>query len=652
MIFMISVIVPVYNVEEYLHVCLNSILKQTYQNFEIICIDDASTDSSPEILEYFSQKDSRIKILKNDVNRGPGYSRNQGLDIANGKYISFLDGDDWFSFNAFEILIEKAEQDNLDLLMFKNIVYYNDIRDFGMEKYYDMEFMNKYENTIFNHWNLDKTKLFAMSNAPWNKFYLKSFLDENNIRFTNKNLIHEDKPFFIDVITSAKRVSLIDKYLHNRRRRPNSITTLNNERLFDNIDIMYILLDIFFGNNDLYEYYKKELFSHIFSIMFKGKYDQIEEDLKDKFYVEVQNVCKVYIKRYGLYYDIKDNVKKDILDFFKFDEIALEISNSNPKVSVIVPVYNVEGYLKECLDSICNQTLIDTEIICVDDGSSDDSLNILKEYEKRDSRITIISQENKGLSGARNSGLKQAKGEYVYFLDSDDYIDLNALTELYEISNVNNLDMLLFKTCCFYDETNEKFTTNYFEMNFLDDLVEDNVFNYNDLGQKMFDLAVTMGSTFFKSDLISGLTFYEGLIFEDNPFFIEAMFKSNRMFFYNRYLYHKRERKESITTGGSKNFSDIIKIRNIIIDLAKEYNHFNEFGDYLYSKKLILIRNRFLQTSEEYKNSFFNEIQKDFKDKKEEYESDEAFQKLPENIKKIFYAGLNSNNYEEFESNV
>ena len=92
---MISVIVPVYNVEDYLHVCINSILNQTYQDFEIICVDDASTDSSLEILEYFSLKDSRVKVLKNDSNKGPGYSRNRGLDVAKGEYVSFLDADDW-----------------------------------------------------------------------------------------------------------------------------------------------------------------------------------------------------------------------------------------------------------------------------------------------------------------------------------------------------------------------------------------------------------------------------------------------------------------------------------------------------------------------------------------------------------------------------
>ena len=93
-------------------------------------------------------------------------------------------------------------------------------------------------------------------------------------------------------------------------------------------------------------------------------------------------------------------------------------------ISVIVPVYNVENYLGKCLDSLINQTYKDIEIICINDGSTDNSLNILREYEQMDSRIIIIDQKNGGLSNARNIGLKEAAGEYIMFVDSDDWIDL------------------------------------------------------------------------------------------------------------------------------------------------------------------------------------------------------------------------------------
>lgn len=101
------------------------------------------------------------------------------------------------------------------------------------------------------------------------------------------------------------------------------------------------------------------------------------------------------------------------------------------KVTIIIPVYNVEKYLEKCLNSVICQTLKDIEIICVNDGSTDNSQQILKEYAQKDERIKIVDKKNGGLSSARNAGLDAATGEYCYFLDSDDWIELNTLEKLY-----------------------------------------------------------------------------------------------------------------------------------------------------------------------------------------------------------------------------
>ncbi len=111
------------------------------------------------------------------------------------------------------------------------------------------------------------------------------------------------------------------------------------------------------------------------------------------------------------------------------------------KVSVIVPIYNNEKYLKECLDSICNQTLTDIEIICVNDGSEDNSLKIIEEYKQKDNRIILINQDNLGVSAARNNGIKIATGEYIGFVDSDDYIDNDFYEKLYNAAKHNDSDM-------------------------------------------------------------------------------------------------------------------------------------------------------------------------------------------------------------------
>ena len=106
--------------------------------------------------------------------------------------------------------------------------------------------------------------------------------------------------------------------------------------------------------------------------------------------------------------------------------------NYTPKVSVIIPVYNVEEYLRECLDSVVNQTLKEIEIICVDDGSTDNSLEILKEYAKKDNRITVISRENRGVGYSRNEGISVSKGEFIAFMDPDDYYpDLSVLNTMF-----------------------------------------------------------------------------------------------------------------------------------------------------------------------------------------------------------------------------
>ena len=114
------------------------------------------------------------------------------------------------------------------------------------------------------------------------------------------------------------------------------------------------------------------------------------------------------------------------------------------KISVVIPVYNVEKYLEQCLDSVIAQSFEDIEVICVNDGSTDSSLEILKRYADNDSRIKIISQKNKGAGAARNVGIENAAGEYVYFMDSDDYLNADAFERLNDFLD-DKPDFVMFK---------------------------------------------------------------------------------------------------------------------------------------------------------------------------------------------------------------
>lgn len=115
-----------------------------------------------------------------------------------------------------------------------------------------------------------------------------------------------------------------------------------------------------------------------------------------------------------------------------------------PKFSIIIPVYNVENYLSQCLDSVINQTLLDIEIICVNDGTKDHSREVLEAYQKKDERIQIVDKANGGLSSARNAGLKAATGDYIVFLDSDDYLEHRACERLYYEVLEHRPDIIVF----------------------------------------------------------------------------------------------------------------------------------------------------------------------------------------------------------------
>ena len=118
----------------------------------------------------------------------------------------------------------------------------------------------------------------------------------------------------------------------------------------------------------------------------------------------------------------------------------------NVKVSVVMPVYNVENYIEECLDSLISQTLKEIEIICVDDGSTDGTLNLLYKYEKSDTRVKVIQQQNQYAGVARNNGMKHAVGEYILFLDSDDFFERTMLEKMYNEAKRTEADLVLWRS--------------------------------------------------------------------------------------------------------------------------------------------------------------------------------------------------------------
>lgn len=303
---LVSVIIPTYNVEDYLPKCLNSLLNQSFSNIEIIIIDDCSTDATPEIISFYEKKDHRIKSVMSTKKLGCGGCRNLGLEYAKGKYIQYVDSDDWLDNEAIEKLYLIAEKFKTQILQFKVITYNDSKKLFQKTDYYDINTLNGFENKIFNVLDIPKGPFYITISA-WNKFYLKSFLNRISAKFP-ENITFEDNPFFFHVFCEAKNISLINDYLYNRRVRPNSITTTEKKLPLNTIDIVEQVLNIFL-KNELYGYYKEYILNYIISQIKK-----YSENIPDNLQKEFKSLAKMKIYKfmfeYGLYDDFSDCLYK------------------------------------------------------------------------------------------------------------------------------------------------------------------------------------------------------------------------------------------------------------------------------------------------------------------------------------------------------
>ncbi len=321
------------------------------------------------------------------------------------------------------------------------------------------------------------------------------------------------------------------------------------------------------------------------------------------------------------------------------------------KVSIVVPVYNTSKYLNECIDSLLNQSFNDLEIICINDGSTDNSLDILKKYENTYSNIRVYSQKNSGLSITRNNGIKYSNGDYIYFMDSDDFLEPNTIEELYNHAEGNDLDVIIFKLINLRDCTYEKYTESYYEMKFLKKW-DKKIFSLNDLGSEVLDIAVSAPGKFFKKDLIKDMKFPENLIFEDNLFFAEVMIKAERVSFLDKHLYNRRRRENSITQVKNLKFADSIIIINRIIDLAKQYGLYDKYKFDLWERKILKVFNRFSAVDLEYKEDFFKLLKEDFADFEQEVIDEKILQNINQTAKYCYETALTNEDYDIFELKV
>ena len=386
---LISIIVPIYNVEDYLRECLDSIQKQTYPNFECIMVNDGSTDNSKQIAEEYLV-DSRFKLI-NQSNQGLSSARNTAIKhlSANSSFVSFVDSDDYIHSTFLEKMTAQIEE-GVDIIegLFE---HYHD----GNIYYFPQSEPHKValETTV------EKLKCLALEkirNSSCGKLIRREMLHGS---FFPEGWIFEDLAVVPEFVTSSNKWVKIQETVYTYRIRENSIITSS----FSEKDL------------DIFKIFEK------FDCFFK------DESLDIKIWVEKlkllhinyrsQKVPNQYIERYQ---KEKERILSNIEEYEKGELI-----------SIIVPIYNVENYLRQCLDSIVAQTYQNFECLLINDGSPDNSADICREYVSKDSRFRYFEKENGGVSSARNLGIEHSKGEYITFIDSDDWVDSDYLEVLY-----------------------------------------------------------------------------------------------------------------------------------------------------------------------------------------------------------------------------
>ena len=245
---LVSVIIPVYNVEKYLSKCLDSVINQTLKNIEIICINDGSKDKSLEILEKYKNQDTRIKII-NHENNGVAAARNTGYKVAQGEYICFIDSDDWIDATLLEKTYNTIIQDESDIVLFDVINVYND-------SYIPVcrakNFIKKYKKHLF-YFNEIKDIIYHTPTA-WSKLYKKSFLDKNLLSFPKELRLGEDSPYWLEILFANPKISVLDECLYYYVKRDSGLSGNFDYHLLDKQWNVYEYIK----SSKKYQYYDEE----------------------------------------------------------------------------------------------------------------------------------------------------------------------------------------------------------------------------------------------------------------------------------------------------------------------------------------------------------------------------------------------------------
>lgn len=560
----VSVIIPVFNVENYLEDCLESLLNQTMPDFEVLCMDDGSTDGSIDLLTLYSRLDSRIKVFFGK-NEGAAVQRNRGIDASVGEYLYFMDSDDM----AVDTLLEKthsaAIRANADVVAFDINALDMQTGKLQGQKYCFRKANAPVGKSVFSVVDAPD-RIFQISNpSPWTKLVRREFVLRKHLRY--QNLQNTNDAFFAHMsMALADRITLLDEQLYIYRIGMTSNIQSKKEKEPECAVEAYMAIYHRLVEERIFTLCEKSWVAELLAVLcftlktvssrqaYKKLYQRLcQPDVVATGYLAHEE--DFYPDRY--HYNLVKKFLSSPIKFADVEERDVKVlipgNCQNPVVSVIIPVYNVEEYLADCLTSIQNQTLKDIEIICVDDGSTDSSLSILCQAAEADPRICVLVQKNSGLSAARNTGIQAARGKYLYYLDSDDMLEPDALQFLIDTVEDNDLECILFGGKAIYDseellEKHGEYSDYYrYKEACTDPMAGADLLV---LLKNVKEYRASACMQLAKTELIrnNNIHFYDGIVHEDNLYTLEVLLHSRRCMAIPEQLYLRRIRDNSIMT--------------------------------------------------------------------------------------------------------
>lgn len=303
---LITIAVAVYNTGKYLKDCMDSVVNQTYQNLEIICVNDCSTDNSLEILNAYSTKDERIKIINNEKNSGLGVTRNVGMDAAHGEYILFIDSDDWLDLTTCERLIAKAKENDSDIVFYSAYMVKSNHKS-KMRNVCNVSTLLKFEDR--------KILLEKILPSTWSKLWKLEFMMKNKIRFPDFRRAQDHKVHWMGCIF-AETINFIDEYLYNYRINEYQISSSSDERLLIIFDV-FRDIELWLKEHVMYKDYRYNFLSWKVKC-FVGDYVKMSVDIKKRF----RKKKLISIKEFAYYLFTIRPFKRKMIIFVLYNKIA------------------------------------------------------------------------------------------------------------------------------------------------------------------------------------------------------------------------------------------------------------------------------------------------------------------------------------------